>query len=168
MEKSAYNAAFHLHLPLGGSRLLCYNGKEKTSSVDFKGWFCMLGFAILLGFHLVGTGLHALLHLPLPGNVIGLILFLISLGFGWVKLEWVEQSAQFLLDHMLLFFIPYVVGVIAFLPVLESHGWSIAAGIVGSTLLVLWVTGFTAAKLQKPVQKPTRQEVGVNGKEETA
>lgn len=109
----------------------------------------MLGFAILLSFNIFGVWLHNLLHLPLPGNVLGLILFLIALGMKWIKLEWVEHSAQFLLDHMLLFFIPYVVGIVAFMPVLEAHWVSISAGIVGSTLVVLWVTGLVASKLQK-------------------
>ncbi|WP_019423162.1 CidA/LrgA family protein [Paenibacillus sp. OSY-SE] len=121
----------------------------------------MLGFAILLSFNILGVWLHNLLHLPLPGNVLGLVLFLIALGMKWIKLEWVEHSAQFLLDHMLLFFIPYVVGIVAFMPVLEAHWVSISAGIVGSTLIVLWVTGFVASKLQKFTvedQAPKRKE----------
>lgn len=110
----------------------------------------MLGFAILLGFNIAGVWLHNLLHLPLPGNVLGLVLFLIALGMKWVKLEWVEHSAQFLLDHMLLFFIPYVVGIMAFLPILSAHWVSISVGIIGSTLIVLWITGFVASKMEKP------------------
>jgi holin-like protein len=122
----------------------------------------MLGFAILLGFNIAGVWLHNLLHLPLPGNVLGLVLFLIALGIKWVKLEWVEQSAQFLLDHMLLFFIPYVVGIMAFMPVLSAHWFSISAGIIGSTLVVLWMTGFVASKMEKKPDEanemPTRKE----------
>lgn len=110
----------------------------------------MLGFAILLGFNIAGVWLHNVLHLPLPGNVLGLVLFLIALGMKWVKLEWVEHSAQFLLDHMLLFFIPYVVGIMAFMPVLSAHWVSISLGIIGSTLIVLWMTGFVASKMEKP------------------
>ncbi|MGG4196663.1 CidA/LrgA family protein [Paenibacillus sp. UNC217MF] len=122
----------------------------------------MLGFAILLGFNIAGVWLHNLLHLPLPGNVLGLVLFLIALGMKWVKLEWVEQSAQFLLDHMLLFFIPYVVGIMAFMPVLSAHWFSISVGIIGSTLVVLWMTGFVASKMEKKPDEanemPTRKE----------
>ncbi|UHA73243.1 CidA/LrgA family protein [Paenibacillus sp. 481] len=108
----------------------------------------MIGFAILLGFNVLGVGLHNMLHIPLPGNVIGLILFLMALGLKWIKLEWVERSAQFLMQHMLLFFVPYVVGVIAFLPILQTHWVSIGITLIGSTLLVLWVTGVVASKLQ--------------------
>lgn len=108
----------------------------------------LLGFALLLAFNYAGIWLHETLHLPLPGNVLGLILFLAALWTKLVRLEWVEQSAQFLLKHMILFFIPYVVGIIAFLPVLKANWFSIFVGIVGSTFMVLYVTGFIAHKMQ--------------------
>ncbi|WP_306611405.1 CidA/LrgA family protein [Paenibacillus sp. GD4] len=71
--------------------------------------YSVQGFAILLGYYLLGTWLQGALQLPLPANVIGLLLFTLSLFAGIVKLEWVEQSAQFLIQHMLLFFTPFVV-----------------------------------------------------------
>ncbi|WP_317617263.1 CidA/LrgA family protein [Paenibacillus elgii] len=55
----------------------------------------MRGFAILLGFYLLGTILQLGLKLPLPANVIGLILFTASLFLKWVKVEWVEEAGGF-------------------------------------------------------------------------
>ncbi|MDT2193319.1 CidA/LrgA family protein [Paenibacillus larvae] len=43
-----------------------------------------------------------MLHVPLPANVIGLILFTGSLYTGLINLEWVESAAQFLTKHMML------------------------------------------------------------------
>jgi holin-like protein len=103
----------------------------------------MLGFAILLGFHLLGLLLQFLLHIPLPANVIGLMLFVASLLLGWVKLDWVESSAQFLLKHLMLFFVPYIVGTIVFWPLIRSEAAAIVTGLVVSTLVVMLVTGWT-------------------------
>lgn len=66
----------------------------------------MKGLSILLGFTLLGYLIRSVLDIPVAGNVIGLILLVISLFAGWVKLEWVEDTAQFLLRHMMIFFLP--------------------------------------------------------------
>ncbi len=107
----------------------------------------MRGFAILLLFHLLGLLLNKLAHVPLPGSVIGLILFTLCLFAGIVKLEWVEESAQFMLRHMLLFFAPVVVGTIVFAPLLKRQWLPISLGLIGSFLAVLLATGWTATLL---------------------
>jgi holin-like protein len=84
-----------------------------------------------------------LLRIPLPASVIGLMLFVISLLFGWVKLDWVEQSAQFLLKHLMLFFVPYIVGTVVFWPLIRSEAAAIVTGLIVSTLVVMLVTGWT-------------------------
>jgi holin-like protein len=101
----------------------------------------MTGFSIILGFNLLGLALEKGLGIPVPGNVLGLILFTAALFLRIVKLEWVEQSAAFLLKHMMLFFAPYIVGTMAFFSVLQQHGLTIIVSLVGSTLIVMVVTG---------------------------
>ena len=104
----------------------------------------MRGLAILLSFNLLGTVLHTALGVPLPGGVLGLILFTACLFLGWIKLEWVEQTASLLLRHMLLFFAPVVVGVIQFGPQIRQEWAVIAVSLIGSTLSVMLVTGWIA------------------------
>ncbi|GAB2697443.1 CidA/LrgA family protein [Paenibacillus thermoaerophilus] len=104
----------------------------------------MSGLAILFGFNLLGLALEKGLHIPIPGNVIGLILFTASLFLRIVKLEWVEQSAAFLLKHMMLFFAPFVVGTLAFFPIIRESWLSTIVALIGSTLIVMMVTGFAA------------------------
>lgn len=108
----------------------------------------MRGLAILLGYHLLGMLLKLWLAIPLPPNVIGLILFTASLFVGLVRLEWVEQSAQFLLKHMMVFFVPYIVGTIAFWPLLKQYGLSIVISLVTSSLLALVVTGWVTQRIE--------------------
>jgi holin-like protein len=108
----------------------------------------MRGFAILLAFNLLGLVFQKL-GVPLPGTVIGLIAFTGCLFAGWIKLDSVEPTANFLLRHMLLFFAPVIVGAIAFLPVLRREWPAVAGGVVGSMLVVLVVTGLVADRLMK-------------------
>lgn len=128
----------------------------------------IIGFIILIAFNMLGVGIHNWLSIPLPGNVIGLILFLIALWSKVISLDWVEKSAQFLLDHMLLFFIPYVVGIIAFFPLIGEHWFSMFTGVIGSTLAVLYVTGYVAKKTQKESQHPDIQSSNIAAEKEGA
>jgi holin-like protein len=107
----------------------------------------MRGLAILLGFNFLGLLLNKLAHVPLPGNVIGLVLFTACLFARIVKLEWVEGAAGFLLRHMLLFFAPYVVGIVACFSLLRREWPAALLGAGGSFLVVLLVTGWVATLL---------------------
>ncbi|SFB06757.1 holin-like protein [Cohnella sp. OV330] len=120
----------------------------------------MTGFAILLGFNLLGLVVQRALHMPIPGNVIGLILFTAALFLRLVKLEWVERSAELLTRHMMLFFVPYIVGTIAFLPLLRENGLAIAVSLVGSTLIVMLVAGSVAAKVGRKTSLEPEFEQG--------
>jgi holin-like protein len=109
----------------------------------------MAGFAILLGFHLLGLLIQKATSLPLPANVIGLILFTACLFLKIVKIEWVEASAQFLLKHMLLFFLPFVVGTMAWFGEIRNSALAIIGGILLSTLLSLAATGWITQWLER-------------------
>lgn len=110
---------------------------------------CMLGLAILLAFHLLGLWIQTSLSLPVPANVIGLILFTVCLFLRIIKLEWVEASAQFLLRHMLLFFVPFVVGTMVYAPLLRDSLVAIVFGLVLSSLLSLAMTGWLTQWLER-------------------
>jgi len=103
----------------------------------------MFGFAILLGFNLLGILLqHA--GVPLPGNVIGLVLFVGCLFAGVVKLRWVEPAADVLLRNMLLFFAPVIVGALAFVPQMRAEWPAVVLGICVSTVVSILAAGFVA------------------------
>jgi holin-like protein len=106
----------------------------------------MKGLAILLAFNLLGVALHAI-GVPLPGNVLGLILFTLCLFLGVVKLAWVEEAAELLLRHMLLFFAPVVVGVIVYRDRIAREWPAMTAGVIGSLLVTMLVTGWVATWL---------------------
>ena len=74
-----------------------------------------LGLGILTGFAALGTGLTQLLHLPLPGAVLGMLLMWIALGTGVIRLHWIEDAADGLLGLLGLLFVPATVGFVEYL-----------------------------------------------------
>jgi holin-like protein len=112
----------------------------------------MPGLAILLAFHFLGLLIQKWTSLPIPANVIGLILFTACLFLKIIKLEWVEQSAQFLLQHMMLFFVPLVVGTVVYWPLMKHSIVAIIFGLLLSTLISLAVTGWFTQWLERRKQ----------------
>ncbi|OXM85483.1 CidA/LrgA family protein [Paenibacillus rigui] len=117
----------------------------------------MQGFAVLLVFYLVGMFIQKVLHVPLPSNVIGLVLFTLFLFMGLIKLKWVESAATFLNRHMLLYFAPIVAGTVFILPLVRGHVISIIVTFFLSWLAVLLSAGWTVKSLNGRSVKGTKQ-----------
>lgn len=105
-------------------------------------------FLVLLACELAGDLLHQMFALPVPGPVIGMSILAAALVFRReeptaksVITDSLERTAESLIRHMGLLFVPAGVGLIAEIAVLRSEWLPIAAGLIGSTLLSLAVTG---------------------------
>ena len=109
----------------------------------------MLGITILFAFQFLGMIMQIVLHIPLPSNVIGLILFIACLFLRIIRVEWVEKAAELLLKHMMLFFTPYIVGSMVFFQLFKGQAATIIVGLIGSTFAVLLVTGWMMNWLDK-------------------
>lgn len=105
--------------------------------------------ALLVLISLAGNKVTALTGLPVPGNVVGLVLLYVLLNVGLVRLDQVQQAADYLLRHLVFFFIPVAVDLMNWGGLFTRHGWLLALAIVVSTLLTFLVTGFLAQWLQK-------------------
>jgi holin-like protein len=101
----------------------------------------MRGLLILLAFFGAGMLLHKWLHIPLPGNLLGMLLLTLCLAAGWVKLEHVEEASSLLLKHMLLFFVPILVGVAQYFDLIEQSVWPVLTALLAGPPLVMLVTG---------------------------
>ena len=105
-------------------------------------------FLVLLVYQFAGDLLRQMLALPVPGPVIGMSILAAALAFrkeGPTSrspiTDSLEHTAEALIRHMGLLFVPAGVGLIAEIGVLRSEWLPIAAGLIGSTLLSLAVTG---------------------------
>ncbi|MED3803875.1 CidA/LrgA family protein [Lysinibacillus xylanilyticus] len=104
---------------------------------------------ILNIFYYMGVGIVALLHVPLPGSVIGLLLLALSLNFKIIKVEYIQDGAGFLIGVLTLFFIPATVGVIDYPELFSTTGLLIMLAVIVSTLISIYVTGLLSQMVEK-------------------
>jgi holin-like protein len=107
------------------------------------------GLALLLVFQALGEGLTHALALPFPGPVVGLVLLLPALRWVAVR-EPVAVTAEWLLAHLSLLFVPVGVGVITHLEIVSQHGLRLLLVIVLSTWIGLAVTAWVLQRLLRP------------------
>ena len=86
--------------------------------------------------------------IPIPGNVLGIIVLFVLLLTGIVKESHISAAAEYFLRHLVFFFVPIAVGLMQWGGVFYDYGWVLAAAIVGSTALPLVIVGFMARGLR--------------------
>ena len=98
-------------------------------------------FARIMGFCLAGELLRALVPLPIPAGIYGLLLLAAALLTGLVKLEQVKQAADFLTSIFPLLFVPVMVGVMEVWGLLGSNLVPIVLAVGPVTWAVMAVAG---------------------------
>lgn len=106
----------------------------------------LTGLAWLLVCQSAGEALTRLLHLRLPGPVIGLLLLLTLLRWPQVRKP-VSACADALLAHLSLLFVPVGVGVMTHLAILSQYGLRLAVALVVSTWIGLAVAALVLRTL---------------------
>ena len=97
------------------------------------------------------------LHLPLPANLVGMLLMLTLILCRVIPLNWVRAGARWLLAEMLLFFVPAVVAVVNYQDLLLQEGWRIMVVLVTSTVLVLGTTALVVDRVYRLELKLARR-----------
>ncbi|OZI37659.1 hypothetical protein CAL29_04500 [Bordetella genomosp. 10] len=95
--------------------------------------FLVLAFA-------AAAWLTALLKLPLAPGVVGLLTVLGLLLAGIVRIEWIKGGANWMLNELVLFFIPSVVAVVKYFDLFRREGVQLVLAIAVGTLLVMAAT----------------------------
>lgn len=98
-------------------------------------------------FLILGSVVKAVVPLPIPASMVGLLLLFIALWIGIVKLEWVEQGGNWLLAELLLFFVPSAVGIVNYDEMLSWQGFKSILLVGISTFIVISATAFIAERL---------------------
>ena len=106
----------------------------------------MKGIFYLLLAYLIGDGLSRLIGGFMPGSVLGMLVLFGALECKIVKREEVAGASTLLLRHMILFFVPIGVGLIAPYRIVGFDLLAIAATLVITTLLVIAVVGWMQQK----------------------
>jgi len=110
-------------------------------------------FGIIAGVSFIGEVLNKLLPFPVPASVYGLVTMVILLLTGIVKLEMIEETADFLISVMVIFFIPSSVGLMTSFDALKGSVLKIVFICLISTIVVIAVTGLVAQAVIKLMRK---------------
>lgn len=110
-------------------------------------------FAIILLFSFLGELLQALIPLPIPSAVYGMLLLLLALATGIVKEDKIADASSFLISVIPLLFVAPVAKLLQFWEVIGPNALSICIIMVASTLVVFAVSGLVTKYLQKRKEK---------------
>lgn len=105
--------------------------------------------ALYVGLFLFAQWLVEVWNLPLPANLVGMLMMLALIVCRVIPLKWVRAGSRWLLAEMLLFFVPAVVAVVNYAQLLMVDGWRIFLVIAISTSLVLGATALVVDKVYR-------------------
>ena len=100
-------------------------------------------------FYYIGVFIIEMTSLPLPPSIVGLLLLVVCLQFKWVKVEYIQDGAGFLIGFMTLFFIPPMLGIIDYPELLSLKGSILIGAVIISTLFTILITGMISQKIGK-------------------
>ncbi|RID81643.1 murein hydrolase regulator LrgA [Peribacillus asahii] len=115
-----------------------------------KGFLFIIQLIVLITICKIGYVCTDFSHLPIPGNVIGILLLFILLQTNVIKLEWVDFTASFFVKHLAFFFIPIAVSLMTLGALFFHYGWALAL-VLGISLIVGFIV--SALTVQKLAQK---------------
>lgn len=100
-----------------------------------------LQLTVIFAICLTGEFLHRIVGIPLPGNIIGMVLLFILLCLKVIKPEQISGVASFFLNHLALFFLPPSIAIIAVGDDILSKWHLLLLLCIAFTLVTLVVSG---------------------------
>ena len=96
---------------------------------------------VIFAICLASEGISAILPFTFPASVIGMILLLVLLCTKVLKPHHLQQTSNFLLGTMAMYFIPACVSVLEYVDVLLDNIWAILIICFVTTPIVFFVAG---------------------------
>lgn len=121
----------------------------------------ILQFGIIFAFLAVGEFVVRFTGITVPSSIIGMLLLALSLKIGLVRLEWVDRISAFLVHNLGFFFVPAGVGLMKCLGLLADQWIPIVGASVGSTIVIIAVTGWVHQLVRRSLSKRQRRSVGI-------
>lgn len=119
--------------------------------------------AIIFGISFIGELLNALLPLPVPASVYGLVILFLLLCTKIVKLEQVENVSEYLMAIMPIFFIEPTVGIMNSYGLVKGNILALFIACFLSFVAVIAVTGLVSqTMIRRKHKKQSKYECGLN------
>lgn len=120
-------------------------------------------FIIIFIINYIGTIISKTLALPIPGTIIGLLLLFALLYYKIIKLNMIENVANFLLANMTIFFMPPTVKIMDSYQLLQGNFIKFVVLIIVSTVITMGVTGkvvqFMIEHLERKEKKKNERDI---------
>ena len=110
-------------------------------------------FAIIGVITAIGELLNLLLPLPIPASIYGLIILFAALCLKLIRLDQVENAADFFLAIMPVLFVPSTVNLMNYWGLLKDNIIGLLAACILSTMAVMGITGSIAQLIMKQKKK---------------
>lgn len=114
----------------------------------------------LLVCQLAGETAVGILHLPIPGPVLGLLLMLTALAMMKKVPESLDKVSGTLLANLSLLFVPAGVGIVAHLSRVTEEILPISVALIVSTVATLAVTAGVFILVDRTIRKPGKSGAG--------
>jgi len=112
-------------------------------------------FMIILAVAMAGEILSALIPLPIPASIYGIVLMLALLMTGVLRTKQVKEVSAFLIEIMPLMFVPATVGLMQSYRLLAPSLGAYVVIIIVSTVAVMAVSGLVT---QRVIEKEEKKE----------
>ena len=109
--------------------------------------------SVVFAVYLVSVLISSLLPVTIPGSVIGMILLFLLLCSGLLKTEHVGDAGDFLVKNMAFLFVPTVVGIVEYVPMLLDNLVAFLVIIAVTTLVTFAAAAWTVAAVIRLQQK---------------
>ena len=115
--------------------------------------YIITGFGILFLLNAVSIFLVNFLNIALPAPILGMLILICLIELKLIPMKYIEDSAKLMLDHMGLFFVPLVVGIVMYLNVIKQNALPILITVMVSTFIIICATGLAVEYLIKRRKK---------------
>lgn len=112
----------------------------------------ILGLIIVFLILYLSKWILELFKIDFPSALLGIVILFGLLKIGFVKEDLVKDFCEFMLKHMILFFIPIFVGVIDYYEIISKNLFAILVTVFLTTTIVIVVVGlftYNAVKYQR-------------------
>jgi holin-like protein len=115
-------------------------------------------FSIILSIYFLGELIQKYTGLPIPGNVLGMLMLFFGLNTGVIKLNMISKISDFLLENLAFFFLPAGISLITCFALLQGKLTAILAVSLISTIVTLTVTGLTVELVKRFLGRKSAKE----------
>ncbi len=109
----------------------------------------LLQLALILGICYVGDLIHDITGIPVPGNILGMLILLLLLCLKIVKLEQIREVSDFFLKRLAFFFLPPATGLMLVGDDVKSRWPLLLLLCIVITIVTMVATGWTVQLLCK-------------------